>query len=366
MLSSDVSWREVCVDNLSEPTQSPVSHSCGAGVHGEGEGSSDASLPPHSERQGQAERCPSCGQAVGGMWVDFDPNNLPTISEFKMSEDGRMDMSLKASREWATILVAHARNLLADGPNYSETVVVYDPDKRPEDCPNLSLKVGLAGQERYTLTVQRVGKVTPHDARLAAERELDAAHERIREMVDTDWWNRAHIQELQAKVRDLETANAALEAKLAEREWRPIETAPRGYGNPVLLARAVSPTASHQRIGYWDAAEDYGRGRWTGWNQPKPPTHWMPLPPAPGDDVAEMRRICAEEGCAAHSEEMRQIVERELRAFAEASLEEDELYTCPSCDEVDSLVFDKDFWRCICGAPEDESGYRPAGEVERG
>ena len=85
---------------------------------------------------------------------------------------------------------------------------------------------------------------------------------------------------------------------------------------------------------------------------------------------AEARQTCAEEGCAAPSEEMRALDTLTVRTREEEPVIEecralDEEYVCPHCGQRDELCW-RGCWRCICGAPEDESGYRPAGEVERG
>ena len=55
-------------------------------------------------------------------------------------------------------------------------------------------------------------------------------------------------------------------------EWRPVETAPKD-GTTVLLGRfADEPKSAHGYI-----MVDWYRDGMTYW----PPTHWMPLPPAP-------------------------------------------------------------------------------------
>jgi hypothetical protein len=80
---------------------------------------------------------------------------------------------------------------------------------------------------------------------------------------------------------------AALEAQLAEREWRPIETAPKD-GNWVLISGGTygcefSPCefygARFDRVGMavWDA----GNKQWENGEMHYHPTHWQPMPPPP-------------------------------------------------------------------------------------
>ncbi|MFC6080997.1 hypothetical protein [Sphaerisporangium aureirubrum] len=74
---------------------------------------------------------------------------------------GALNISLAPPRELAALWVRCARGMLGDAPNYTETRV---------DVPTASMEVGQAGSaERYLLTVQRVGNVTPHEARQRAE-----------------------------------------------------------------------------------------------------------------------------------------------------------------------------------------------------
>ncbi|MFJ4680537.1 hypothetical protein [Kitasatospora sp. NPDC088783] len=65
-------------------------------------------------------------------------------------------MEIEPARELAELWVGCARGMLGDAPNYSETAVV--------------MEAGLAGQgERFAFTLQRAGRLTPHEARIAAE-----------------------------------------------------------------------------------------------------------------------------------------------------------------------------------------------------
>jgi hypothetical protein len=85
-------------------------------------------------------------------------------------------MELIPARETAAAMVAAARGLLGDAENYSETTVEWD--------------IGLAGEtDRYTIVIQRVGKVTPHQARRRAEAERDHWRERYRQEANLRWDN---------------------------------------------------------------------------------------------------------------------------------------------------------------------------------
>ncbi|MER7213147.1 hypothetical protein ABT340_39300 [Streptosporangium sp. NPDC000239] len=82
-------------------------------------------------------------------------------------EDGTATLSLIPPREIAAVWAHCAKGMLGDAPNYSETPVTY---------PSVSMEVIPAGEpERYALIVQRVGKLTPHEARQRAEAERDEA-----------------------------------------------------------------------------------------------------------------------------------------------------------------------------------------------
>jgi hypothetical protein len=69
-----------------------------------------------------------------------------------------------------------AREMLGDAPNYSETRIDFPK-------ASASMEVKAAGEfDRYVLTVQRAGKLTPHEARKKAE----TAIERVRELCQHD------------------------------------------------------------------------------------------------------------------------------------------------------------------------------------
>lgn len=72
--------------------------------------------------------------------------------------DGKLTMELDAAHEIVFTLVEAARTILGGAENYIE----------------LELKA-QESLDRYVLTIQRAGKLTPHRARLNAEAERDAA-----------------------------------------------------------------------------------------------------------------------------------------------------------------------------------------------
>ncbi|MFH8813077.1 hypothetical protein ACH4GZ_38760 [Streptomyces hygroscopicus] len=71
-----------------------------------------------------------------------------------------MSMEIEPAREMVAHWVGAARAMLGDAPNYSETPV------------EMQVKVGES-PERYAFVLQRVGKLTPHQARERAEQRLD-------------------------------------------------------------------------------------------------------------------------------------------------------------------------------------------------
>ncbi|MFE9099768.1 hypothetical protein [Actinomadura geliboluensis] len=79
--------------------------------------------------------------------------------------EGKAELEVEPARELAAIWVGVARTMLNGGENYSETPVEFE--------------VGLAGErDRYVLIVQRLGKLTPHEARgLAEDRAAKAERE---------------------------------------------------------------------------------------------------------------------------------------------------------------------------------------------
>jgi hypothetical protein len=82
-------------------------------------------------------------------------------------EEGAAVLQLGPPRELVIAWVDAARKMLGDAPNYSETRI---------DFPAASMEVKAAGEvERYVFTVQRAGRLTPHEARQRAESERDQA-----------------------------------------------------------------------------------------------------------------------------------------------------------------------------------------------
>jgi len=67
-----------------------------------------------------------------------------------------MAMEIEPAREMVAHWVGAARAMLGDAPNYSETPI------------EMEVKVAEA-PERFAFTLQRVGKLTPHQARQKAE-----------------------------------------------------------------------------------------------------------------------------------------------------------------------------------------------------
>ena len=57
--------------------------------------------------------------------------------------------------------------------------------------------------------------------------------------------------------------------------WMPIETAPKGKNNVILLRQACGSVAN----GFWLAEAYAGNGSWIWPYVHKNPTHWMPAPP---------------------------------------------------------------------------------------
>lgn len=87
---------------------------------------------------------------------------------------GGMDLDLEPARELVALWVGAARGMLGDAPNYTETPIEAPTDNDPK----VSMEVKLAGEiDRYAFVLQRVGKVTPHQARMQAEERADRAEE---------------------------------------------------------------------------------------------------------------------------------------------------------------------------------------------
>lgn len=79
------------------------------------------------------------------------------------------ELDLVPAQDMVAVWVATARTMLGDAENYTETRVDFPTEK-------FEMELKLAGEfERYVVTVQRAGKLTPHEARVKAERERDEA-----------------------------------------------------------------------------------------------------------------------------------------------------------------------------------------------
>ncbi|MER7046743.1 hypothetical protein [Streptomyces jumonjinensis] len=84
-----------------------------------------------------------------------------------------MSMDIEPARDMVAQWVGAARAMLGDAPNYSETPV------------EMTVKVGES-PERFAFVLQRVGKLTPHQARQQAEaraERAEAAITRVRAVV---------------------------------------------------------------------------------------------------------------------------------------------------------------------------------------
>lgn len=89
-------------------------------------------------------------------------------------KDGGINLDLIPPHEIALLWVHAAKGMLGAAQNYTET---------PVDLPRetMSMEVKAAGDyESFVLTVQRKGRITPHEARMAAEARLERAEQVMR------------------------------------------------------------------------------------------------------------------------------------------------------------------------------------------
>lgn len=94
----------------------------------------------------------------------------------------------------------------------------------------------------------------------------------IRYLVEQNKWT-----ELTNHIMDLQSRVGLLEVIVADQEWRPIETAPKGCDIWVL---AYFETEHGEKM--VDCVCQWEDGTWTTtWDLKVEPTHWMPLPKHP-------------------------------------------------------------------------------------
>lgn len=89
---------------------------------------------------------------------------------------GSFDMDITEAQEMTALFVGAARTMLGDAENYTETPIGF-----PKAHVDLTVKVAEE-VEWYVLTVQRKGRLTPHEARKRAEKERDEALERVADL----------------------------------------------------------------------------------------------------------------------------------------------------------------------------------------
>lgn len=148
------------------------------------------------------------------------------IREMRMV-DGVLTMELEAAREFTKRLVAAARGMLGEAVNYSETRVDFLPpeaDAGVADPPgSAEWTVGLAGErDRYVIRIQRAGRVTPHEARAAAEADRDRLAGQCVELARDVQAIGRQVVEQAARVHDAEAERDRLRHDLAARGWQPL------------------------------------------------------------------------------------------------------------------------------------------------
>lgn len=95
-------------------------------------------------------------EASAQAWVE---KQLAETGLKSMDFRNGMTMEIEPARDMVAQWVGAARAMLGDAPNYSETPI------------EMVVKVGES-PETFAFTLQRVGKVTPHQARQKAEQQL--------------------------------------------------------------------------------------------------------------------------------------------------------------------------------------------------
>ena len=105
-------------------------------------------------------------------------------------------------------------------------------------------------------------------------RRAETAEARIAQLESDDVESAKEVDAYRIASESHLTRIAALEAQLAEREWRPIETAPKD-GSYVLLSNRAS---AGMYIGCWVASMSEWIDEIGNWLDP---TDWQSLPPPP-------------------------------------------------------------------------------------
>lgn len=95
-------------------------------------------------------------EAAAKQWID---KQLAEAGLKAMDFRNGMAMEIEPAREMVAHWVGAARGMLGDAPNYSETPI------------EMEVKVGES-PERFAFVLQRVGKLTPHQARQRAEERV--------------------------------------------------------------------------------------------------------------------------------------------------------------------------------------------------
>lgn len=178
-------------------------------------------------------------------------------------EDGALVLELGPPRELVIAWVDAARKMLGDAENYSETRI---------DIPReaFSMEIKAAGEfDRYVFTVQRAGKLTPHEARQAAEADRDAAHAELAELnrQRDQWWE--HVGREKAALRaEVAPLRELLHVIWLYVDWRYV-TRQLTTEQKELWATAIEQTPWDEQVVDVD--------RW--WQQPR--TSAAPPPPSP-------------------------------------------------------------------------------------
>ena len=132
--------------------------------------------------------------------------------------------------------------------------------------------------------------------------DLNILPEQLEEF-SQNWRIMKVIQEMHAHFEKLENHIDALEKLLPQRDevegWQPIETAPKDGTKIIVYFPALgkaatahwSKSCNNRTDGKWPWSYHVGSQAFNRWEAP---THWMPLPPAPGS--ASLSRPKAEKG----------------------------------------------------------------------